>query len=174
VLYRTGGRESTPRSGGSFKRKTEAVARKRFLDGELHRSVSQTWACSRAASALTGSDGSPFDDPSREAGIHLDVMDGETGTAECSIDGRRKPVAGSGSQAEEVEVACLSLNVPAISAAPPASAKSFASSSPAMISATLLLKRGQHLCVAAVTSQPIGHARRTGGGRTSTSKTSRS
>jgi hypothetical protein len=35
VLYRTGGRESRARYAGSFKTKTEAVARKRWVDGEL-------------------------------------------------------------------------------------------------------------------------------------------
>jgi hypothetical protein len=35
VLYRVGGRESTQRYGGSFPTKTEALARKRWVDGEL-------------------------------------------------------------------------------------------------------------------------------------------
>jgi hypothetical protein len=41
------------------------------------------------------------------------VTDGETGVAERSIDRRDEPVNGIGSQAEEVEIACLSLNVSA-------------------------------------------------------------
>jgi integrase len=35
VLYRLGGRESTPAYAGSFKTKTEALARKKWVDGEL-------------------------------------------------------------------------------------------------------------------------------------------
>jgi hypothetical protein len=35
VEYRLGGRESATRYGGSFKRKEDATARKRWLDGEL-------------------------------------------------------------------------------------------------------------------------------------------
>lgn len=35
VMFRVGGRESTPRYGGSFPTRTEALARKRWLDGEL-------------------------------------------------------------------------------------------------------------------------------------------
>jgi integrase len=35
VLYRVGGRESSTRYAGSFKRKEDAVKRKRFVDGEL-------------------------------------------------------------------------------------------------------------------------------------------
>jgi len=54
-----------------------------------------------------------FDDQSREARIHLDVVDDETGVPECSIDSRDEPVDRIGRQAEEVKVACLSLNVSA-------------------------------------------------------------
>jgi integrase len=35
VLFRTGGRESTPRYAGSFPTKTEALGRKKWVDGEL-------------------------------------------------------------------------------------------------------------------------------------------
>jgi hypothetical protein len=35
VRYRLGGRESNARHAGSFKTKTEALARKRWVDGEL-------------------------------------------------------------------------------------------------------------------------------------------
>jgi hypothetical protein len=35
VEYRLGGRESQTRYGGSFKRKEDALKRKRWLDGEL-------------------------------------------------------------------------------------------------------------------------------------------
>ncbi len=43
VLFRTGGRESSARYAGSFVTKAEAVARKRWVDGELSpRSASRT------------------------------------------------------------------------------------------------------------------------------------
>jgi integrase len=35
VMYRIGGHENSPRYGGSFKTKTEALARKKWVDGEL-------------------------------------------------------------------------------------------------------------------------------------------
>ena len=35
VLYRLGGRETTATYAGSFKTKTEALARKKWVDGEL-------------------------------------------------------------------------------------------------------------------------------------------
>jgi integrase len=35
VLYRLGGRESSPRYAGSFKRREDALARRRWIDGEL-------------------------------------------------------------------------------------------------------------------------------------------
>ena len=70
VMYRLGGRESTPRYGGSFKTKREALARKGWLTGELAalrvpdlrlageaaaptlRSVAARWQASRVDVAL--------------------------------------------------------------------------------------------------------------------------
>ena len=35
VMWRAGGRESTPRYAGSFRRREDALARRRWVDGEL-------------------------------------------------------------------------------------------------------------------------------------------
>lgn len=75
-----------------------------------------------------------LDDQSRKAGVHLDVVDGEPGVAECSIDNRDEPIDGFGSQPKKSRSRVSRWTSPrAISAAPPASANSLASSRPAMI-----------------------------------------
>jgi hypothetical protein len=57
--------------------------------------------------------GRALDDQPREARVHLDAVYGEPGVSECSVDRRDEPVDGLSGQAEEVEVARLSLDVAA-------------------------------------------------------------
>ena len=106
-----------------------------------------------------------LDDQSCKSRVDLDAVDGEAGCAESSVDGGDKPVNGLRSEAEEVQVAGLSLNVAAGDEGGAAGKREFAR----LLEAgddprDLLLERCQHLRGAAVTLEPVGpcsaHGRR--------------
>ncbi len=97
-----------------------------------------------------------LDDETSEAGVLLNVADGETGFAEGTVDGRNEPVDGVGRRTEEVEVARLTTNVASSDqggAAGKCEALRFLKTGDDL--GDLLLKRAQHLPSAAVTLNPV-------------------
>jgi len=97
-----------------------------------------------------------LDDETSETGVLLNAANDETGFAEGTVGGRNEPVDGIGRGTKEVEVAGLSTNVASgdqSGAAGEREAFGFLETGDDL--GDLLLKRAQHLPIAAVTLDPV-------------------